>query len=550
MARHSKLILSVTKLVAGTIKYITARHVGRTRGERHGRCFPVLHIMIPENKIRDAIAVPLAVWCVCSLLSSLSKTKKLHHIPAVGHNNVLLSYWSALQYLYNPAGFLRKEWLKIPPGTKFVRIPELVKWMVVPVAPELYKEIANAPDSVMSVNEAIEDFLQAEHTLFVKEIDDHVQTTVIRSQLNRSLAEFIPLVHEDMVLAFEDSFPMLEKSEQWNSFVVAPEIMKIVTRMSSRVLVGVPLCRDPEFISANIQNAVAVFVEAYTLPLVPAFLRRFAHDLLSPIPRRLRAFTARVQPLIESHKDHKKVSGKDSESEPKTVLNWLVDAAQERNRADRDAVLRLMSLYFGVIHTTSITFTHALYSLLSRPELFEPLRAEIDHSIRDFGWSKEGVDNMKLLDSFLKESHRFDVMVTVLGRRVAAKDCNITGVFIPKGTTMGANMINAHFDQAAWGPTADEFNPYRFVNMEEETGRTLSLVTTTVNTLSFGYGRHACPGRFLAAQEQKLMLAYFLHCYDMKLDNKDGSRPKNMWVGTGSVPSQTAKILLRKRRHI
>lgn len=46
---------------------------------------------------------------------------------------------------------------QIPPGTKFVKIPELQRWLVVPATPDLYKKIANAPDDVMSMNEAVED---------------------------------------------------------------------------------------------------------------------------------------------------------------------------------------------------------------------------------------------------------------------------------------------------------------------------------------------------------------------------------------------------------
>lgn len=498
---------------------------------------------------RDVIVVPLTAWCIYSLLSLFGETRKLQHIPAVGHGNILLSYWSALQHIYDPPGFLRREWRKIPPGTKFVKIPELQRWLVVPATPDLYKKIANAPDDVMSMNEAVEDFLQAEHTLQMKEIDDHSESKIVQTHLNRSLAEFVPLVHEDMVLAFEDSFPM-SREDDWKSFVAATEITKIVCRITNRVLVGVPLCRDSEYISANIQHAVEVYIEAYLLPFVPGFLRRFTHNLLSPLPGRIEEMTARFQPLIDKHKAYMKNPGKENERESMTMLNWLVDGAQERNRADRDVVLRMMSLNFGVTHSTSVTFIHALYSLLSRPQFIEPLRAEVDQCIHAHGFTKEGVDDMRFVDSFLKESQRFDGMITVLGRRIAARDCVLAGVPIPKGTTVGANMVNGHFDASALGPNVEEFDPYRFVKLNEQTGRTVGLATTSVNSLTFGHGRHACPGRFLAAQEQKLMLAYFLHAYDMKLDNKDGARPKNTQIGTACSPSQTAGILLRKRRDI
>lgn len=56
------------------------------------------------------------------------------------------------------------------------------------------------------------------------------------------------------------------------------------------------------------------------------------------------------------------------------------------------------------------TFTHAFYSILCRPQYIEPLRAEIDQWVEKAGWTKESLDGMRLLDSFIKESHRFDLM--------------------------------------------------------------------------------------------------------------------------------------------
>ena len=43
-----------------------------------------------------------------------------------------------------------------------------------------------------------------------------------------------------------------------------------------------------------------------------------------------------------------------------------------------------------------------------------------------------------------------------------------------------------------------------------------SLVTVADNFLTFGHGRHACPGRFFASQEMKLLLVYILTHYDIE----------------------------------
>lgn len=53
-------------------------------------------------------------------------------------------------------------------------------------------------------------------------------------------------------------------------------------------------------------------------------------------------------------------------------------------------------------------FTHALYHLAANPEYAQPLREEVDTIVREDGWSKASVGKMRKIDSFLKESQRFN----------------------------------------------------------------------------------------------------------------------------------------------
>ncbi len=52
--------------------------------------------------------------------------------------------------------------------------------------------------------------------------------------------------------------------------------------------------------------------------------------------------------------------------------------------------------------------TQVLYRLLSHPEYIEPLRQEVDAVISEEGWTKAGIDKMHKIDSFLRETQRFD----------------------------------------------------------------------------------------------------------------------------------------------
>ncbi|KAL1961582.1 hypothetical protein VTN77DRAFT_1434 [Rasamsonia byssochlamydoides] len=70
-------------------------------------------------------------------------------------------------------------------------------------------------------------------------------------------------------------------------------------------------------------------------------------------------------------------------------------------------------------------------------------------------------------------------------------------------------------------------------------GRKLSMVSYAEDFLGFGYGQNACPGRFFAAQELKLLLAYIVLNYDIRPLER---RPKNVWIGDAVIPPLATKI--------
>ena len=49
-----------------------------------------------------------------------------------------------------------------------------------------------------------------------------------------------------------------------------------------------------------------------------------------------------------------------------------------------------------------------LYRLLSHPEYIEPLRQEVEAVVAEEGWTKAGIDKMRKIDSFLRETQRID----------------------------------------------------------------------------------------------------------------------------------------------
>lgn len=59
------------------------------------------------------------------------------------------------------------------------------------------------------------------------------------------------------------------------------------------------------------------------------------------------------------------------------------------------------------------------------------------------------------------------------------------------------------------------------------------------------HGKHACPGRFFAVNEIKVLLVYTLVNYDIKFA-ADAPEPKMMWFSGKTMPDMSAKVLLKK----
>ncbi|CCM06212.1 uncharacterized protein FIBRA_08456 [Fibroporia radiculosa] len=186
-----------------------------------------------------------------------------------------------------------------------------------------------------------------------------------------------------------------------------------------------------------------------------------------------------------------------------------------------------------------------LFYLAAYPQYMDHLRDEVDRVVREHGWTKAALDEMHKVDSFLREVMRASGMTTGTMSRKAVKDYTFSdGTFVPAGTYLMAPTSAIYTDDTVY-PNAVEFNPWRFSDMRNQ-GEHVKLVNTNLNFLSFGHGYHACPGRFFAVSEMKIILAHIVATYDVKME-QEGVIPTPIMIGHVCVPSRKAEILVRKK---
>ena len=135
----------------------------------------------------------------------------------------------------------------------------------------------------------------------------------------------------------------------------------------------------------------------------------------------------------------------------------------------------------------------------------------------------------------------------VLISRVAVNDFIFSdGTTIPRGTSVAVSAHTAHFNDKVYEDPL-KFDGFRFSKLRESSSKkALGMVSSSQDHLSFGHGRHVCPGRYFAACELKLMFAHIVTTYDVKLE-VEGVRPPDMWFAVACVPDPNTNVLFRKR---
>jgi cytochrome P450 len=120
------------------------------------------------------------------------------------------------------------------------------------------------------------------------------------------------------------------------------------------------------------------------------------------------------------------------------------------------------------------------------------------------------------------------------------------GTTIPKGVRMA---VVGDFANPEIYPEPEKFDAARFVKMRQAPGQENSwqFVTTTASHLNFGHGEHACPGRFFASNEIKIIMCHFLLKYDWRFVPDEPEPESQKFESTISVDAKT-RIQARRRK--
>ncbi|KAH8828884.1 cytochrome P450 [Flagelloscypha sp. PMI_526] len=468
----------------------------------------------------------------------------LTNIPTIGPSGFFTTYWGIIDYFKNTNSFLEEGYRKYP-DTVF-KIYASTGWRLYAGGRARLADAKKAADDELSFVVGTNESLQTEFTIGPEAAWDPYHAIAVRGPLTRNINMIYPEMREETIASATDHIPL---TEDWTEVPAMDVLMMIVSRISNRMIVGLPLCRNRDFLDTNIKYTMQVSTSAVLVRMFPSFLRPLAAKIVCSTHGSYRSLRKIVEPMLQERLDNDEQFGKCYAGRPNDLVSWLLEVAQGSQRTIRDLCIRILAANFAALHTTTMTVTHALFDLATNPQYINPLREEVEAVTNEHGWSKASLHKMKKLDSLVKESSRmWGIAATSSARQVMKEFSFSNGQVIPPGYVLNFTARAIHRNEANF-ENPHEFKPFRFADMRDEEGQGVfhSFVTLEPDFVLFGIpNRHACPGRFFAATEIKGILAHLITMYDFKFE--DGQRPKNLEFGEVLSPNPTAKLLFRKRR--
>ncbi|CAH0021068.1 unnamed protein product [Clonostachys rhizophaga] len=188
-----------------------------------------------------------------------------------------------------------------------------------------------------------------------------------------------------------------------------------------------------------------------------------------------------------------------------------------------------------------------LYDLAVRSEDIPELREEIRQVYAgcEGAFTKKSLGELKKLDSWMRESQRLCLSVSTTFQRIATKRFRLSeGLYIPKGTRLEVAATSVHVDEAFY-EDPEVFDGQRSFKLRQGESQAMKhqYISTGRTDLRWGYGRHACPGRFLADAEMKMPLSELLLHFDVKNPEGQG-RHANIAFDNNVMPDPTKTVMV------
>ncbi|KAF8811261.1 cytochrome P450 [Phlegmacium glaucopus] len=204
---------------------------------------------------------------------------------------------------------------------------------------------------------------------------------------------------------------------------------------------------------------------------------------------------------------------KEGKAEPSFVANLLSELETKQTINDEVEIIKNcagMAYAAGAESTVSTLATFVL-AIVTHPEVQVKAQKELDSVVgRDRLPEFSDRQSLPYINAILKEVLRWNPVAPLGLPHMATHHDEINGYFIPAGTMIVGNSWGILHDPNTY-PDPSRFNPDRF--MGENDSQHLSSMDPL--SVTFGYGRRICPGRYMAEAQVWISIACMLSVFDI-----------------------------------
>ncbi|KAJ5901049.1 cytochrome P450 [Penicillium tannophilum] len=356
------------------------------------------------------------------------------------------------------------------------------------------------------------------------------------------LRQVSPYLHKRMEIFVENELsPRPVMAKESIKIGLADTCKLVNSRLMAVAFFGEKLASEPIFAEAIYQHPLQTVTCMSLFQLAPSFMYRFIAAIVTRNGQAMRQVEERVCPIIEK--------GVDSWDHPSQVEHTILYNMIEETKDNRGywtpvAVCQaIMGLWLAASHQPWVNLYIFIYQLCTHPEWQDIIREEF--RANGSGMDFDSLENLPLLDSFMRESSRFHCLDKLNIRRKAMRDYTFSdgSTFAPKGSTVCISNYEVSHDPGNY-PNPDIFDGFRFVRGRSN-DRTTGYADVSEKNLMWGYGSLACPGRVHASFVIKFVLCSLLLRYDMRLERED---MRSHWTYESfSMPYGSTNVLLQPR---
>ncbi|KAK8038473.1 hypothetical protein PG993_006884 [Apiospora rasikravindrae] len=490
----------------------------------------------PSQVLLVVAIASFALWATWYAFFSPKGPLMPHELPVVRRND---SHYEDII----------KEGRAKHPHEPFLAVNKRHSFVIFP--PQCFDELKRLPERTASAKGFFHFANYDDWSLIGTETPSLLKT--IMADLTRSLPARVYHRQQDARSSFD---AVVGYCPDWKEFNLLFTAFEVVAQINACSFVGRELGCNRKWVRAVMMSPLVIHVAVTLLNACPRLLRPLmAPILFLPTLKNQWDMKRLLEPMLK--KDMKCFQEAPNQKEltrPRTegdipFTAFLLSRYKAAEATMKQLVTDYVLVSFDSTPSTASAFYHILCELAQHPEAIPILRRELDEMTVDGKLPATHLQELKRMDSFMRESFRMHpVSLFTLQRHIEKPVKLSVGPTIPAGTIVGIDAQAINRSSELW-EEPNRFDMDRFCRLREnsDNDNRLHFLSTGSDSPGWGDGTQACPGRFFAASTLKIALAHVLQNYDIRLEK--GAIPLDITpLANGTwKPDDKATILFKSR---